>query len=161
MRNFVRWTDEGVLPNLLILNWSQMLQPAAQQWSDEQLQQKLSRIPTRERREAWSRISRKPYTTEEKADALDKLLSILGRMEPLLSQSPWLFGDRFTIADIAAVPFIARIAELSPPSLNAANQPKVNAWWTEVRRRPSFAAARLQPFEEVLQGRLGAGVSPP
>src|ERR1041384_7798297 len=37
MRNFIRWTDERVLPNLLILNWSLMLQPVAQRWTDERV----------------------------------------------------------------------------------------------------------------------------
>src|SRR5690606_31978114 len=32
MRNFIRWTDEKVLPNLLILNWSIALQPGASRW---------------------------------------------------------------------------------------------------------------------------------
>lgn len=69
LRNFVRWTDEKALPSLLILNWSQMLQPTAQHWTDEELQAKLARIPTAERREAWLRVARKPYAEEEKGRA--------------------------------------------------------------------------------------------
>lgn len=162
MRNFVRWTDDKVLPNLLILNWSLMLQPSAQQWSDAQLQDKLARIPTPERREAWTRIARKPYTEEEKAEALRKLLLIVERMEAMLGApagGPWLMGDRYTIADIASVPFIARIAEIAPHALDAGTHPRVAAWWAAVRARPAFAAARLQLFGDVLQERLAAVAS--
>lgn len=158
MRNFVRWTDEKALPNLLILNWSLMLQPAAQQWSDQELQQKLARIPTAERREAWVRIARQPYTGEEKAQALAKLLALVDKMEGMLDGSTWLVGGAYSLADIAAAPFVARIAELAPASLEAAAHPRVHAWWQAVQQRPAFAAARLQRFEEVMHER---GLAPP
>ena len=149
MRNFVRWTDEKSLPNLLILNWSLMLQPAASQWSDAQLQEKLARIPTAERREAWVRIARKPYSEEEKAAALAGLLALVGKMEGLLRDAPWLVGANYSLADIAAAPFIARIAEIAPDALAADAQPRVHAWWQAVQQRPAFALARFQRFSEV------------
>jgi glutathione S-transferase len=153
LRNFVRWTDEKVLPNLLILNWSLMLQPSAQQWTDQELEQKMQRIPTAERREAWVRIARKPYTEEEKAQALSKLLALVDRMEAMLQGAPWLVAGTYSLADIAAVPFIARIAELEPAALAAEAHPRVHAWWQAVQQRPAFTAARLQRFGEVMKER--------
>jgi glutathione S-transferase len=149
MRNFVRWTDEKALPKLLILNWSLMLQPAASQWSDEELQQRLARIPTAERREAWTRIARQPYTAEEKAEALQTLLRLVGDMETMLETSPWLVAGTYSLADIAATPFIARIAELQPDALAPERHPSVHAWWQAMRARPAFAAARFERFDEV------------
>ena len=165
MRNFVRWTDDKALPNLLILNWSQMLQPAARQWSDEELQEKLRRIPTPQRREAWLRIARQPYTDDEKAAALHQLLQLVDKMEAMLqatatgSGTAWLVGGRYSLADIAAAPFVARIAELAPAALDAASHPRVHAWWEAVAQRPAFAAARLQAFSEVAQARQQASSS--
>lgn len=154
MRNFVRWTDEKSLPHLLILNWSLMLQSTAQQWSDQELQDKLARIPTAERREAWVRIARKPYSEEEKAEALRKLLLLVERMEGMLAPSSlWLMGANYSLADIAAAPFIARIAEIEPAALAEAAHPRVHRWWQAMQQRPAFAAARLQLFSEVLQER--------
>lgn len=153
MRNFVRWTDEKSLPNLLILNWSIALQPGASQWSDAQLQEKLARIPTAERREAWIRIARQPYTEEEKAAALGKLLQLVDKMEQMLAASTWLVGDRYSLADIAAVPFIARIDEIAPESLGADLHPRVHAWWAAVRQRPAFAEARFDRFDDALRAR--------
>lgn len=153
MRNFVRWTDEKCLPHLLILNWSLMLQPAAMQWSDAQLQEKLQRIPTAERRDAWARIARKPYSEEEKALALSKLLELVDKMEAMLQLSPWLVGVRYSLADIAAVPFIARIAEIEPGAVTEQAHPRVNAWWQAVQERPAFATARLQRFADAQRER--------
>ncbi|RYY94514.1 MAG: glutathione S-transferase family protein, partial [Comamonadaceae bacterium] len=144
MRNFVRWTDEKSLPNLLILNWSIALQPGASQWSDAQLQERLDRIPTAERREAWIRIARRPYSDEEKAAALEKLLMLVAKMEEMFGTSQaWLIGDRYSLADIAAAPFIARIAELSPAALSYEQSPRVNAWWQAMQNRPAFRKARF------------------
>lgn len=156
MRNFVRWTDEHCLPHLLILNWSLALQPTASQWSDDELQARLARIPTAERREAWLRIARRPYTEEEKTAALDKLLRLPASMEEMLADAPWLVGGRYSLADIAAVPFIARLAELAPQALAAEAHPHVQAWWQAVQQRPAFAQARLERFDTVLKARAAA-----
>lgn len=157
MRNFVRWTDEQALPNLLILNWSQMLQPAAQQWSDAELAEKLARIPTAERQQAWVRIARQPYSDDEKAHARRKLLELVDRMEGMLQHAPWLISDAWSLADIAAVPFIARIAEIEAAALQADAHPRVHAWWQAAQARPAFAAARLQRFDEAARERAGGG----
>ena len=153
MRNFVRWTDEKSLPHLLILNWSLMLQPAAMKWSEAELNEKLGRIPTAERREAWVRIARKPYSEEEKATALSKLLELVDKMETMLQASPWLVGGQYSLADIAAAPFVARIAEIEPGALAGDKAPRVAAWWQAMQQRPAFAAARFQRFGEVQQAR--------
>lgn len=156
MRNFVRWTDEKCLPNLLVLNWSLTLQPIASRWSDAELADKLARIPTAERREAWSRVARRPYTAQELAGAQDRLLELTDRMEAMLQDADWLVGDRFSLADVAATPFIARIDEIIPDALQAGHRPRLRAWWEATRQRPAFAAARLERFGPVVQARRDA-----
>ncbi len=143
LRNFVRWIDEKCLPKLIVFNWSISMQPVASQWTESQLQERLARIPTAERREAWTRVARKPYTDEEKADAVQGLLVLLTKMESLLT-GPWLFGDAYTLADIAATPFVMRIGELNAPALAA--HARVLDWWQRVQARPSFALARIEAF---------------
>jgi glutathione S-transferase len=147
MRNFVRWIDEHCLPKLIVFNWSVSMQPVASQWSADELAQRLARIPSAERREAWTRVARRPYTDEEKADAMRGLLRLLDKMGELLatSHSAWLIGDALSIADIGAAPFVMRISELNAPALAAAAP--VAAWWQRMQQRPSFAAARFEPFD--------------
>src|SRR5690606_14605592 len=123
---------------------------------------------TAERREAWERIARKPYSDEEKAQALARLLGLVDRMEEMLAEGggEWLMGSRYTLADIAAVPFVARIAELAPDAVGAgdgapggavaqdrAGRPRVADWWSRVQRRPAFEAARIERFDVALARR--------
>lgn len=146
LRNFVRWIDEHCLPRIIIFNWSLSMQPVAAQWSADELAQRLARVPSDARREAWTRVARRPYTDEEKAEALRGLLQLPARMDLMLADSggPWLYGDRFTLGDIAAIPFIVRIDEIQPGAFEP--WPRVQAWWAAARARPSFATARIEPY---------------
>jgi glutathione S-transferase len=147
MRTFVRWIDEQCLPKLIVFNWSVSMQPVASGWSEQELQQRLARVPSAERREAWTRVARKPYSDDEKAEAMRGLLKLLDKMHELLasSGSGWLIGQACSIADIAAAPFVMRIGELNAPALASASA--VNAWWHRMQARPSFASARIEPFD--------------
>jgi glutathione S-transferase len=72
---------------------------------------------------------------------------LLDRMEEMMRTSPWLVGGRYSIADIAAVPFIKRIdEEIAPDEMTKAKHPKVAAWWAAIQARPAFVAAKIGPF---------------
>jgi glutathione S-transferase len=113
-----------------------------------ELAERLARVPSKERREAWLRTARKPYTEEERAEARNKLkTALLDRMEDAIGPSGWLVGDRYSLADIGAVPFVKRIdEEIAPDEMTRARHPKVTAWWAAIQARPAFAAARIEAF---------------
>jgi glutathione S-transferase len=70
-------------------------------------------------------------------------------MEAALRETAWLAGERYTIADIAVVPFVKRIdEEIAPGEMTAQRHPRVNAWWTAIQARPAYARANIGPFVE-------------
>jgi glutathione S-transferase len=147
MRNWIRHID-GLIGNLIIFNWRHHLQKTAEKWTDEELAEKLKKIPSKERQEAWLRVARKPYTEEERQAARDKLTTqLLDGMEQALNPSGWLVGGAYSIADIAATPFVKRIdEEIAPDEMTAKKHPRVADWWTKMQARPAFARAKLDPF---------------
>jgi glutathione S-transferase len=149
MRNWIRHID-GLIGNLIIFNWRHHLQKTAEQWSDEELAERLKKIPSKERQEAWLRVARKPYTEEERDAARGKLVTLLlDRMEEALKPSGWLVGKAYSIADIAAVPFVKRIdEEIAPHEVTANKHPRVSEWWAKIQARPAFARAKIGPFLE-------------
>jgi glutathione S-transferase len=148
MRNWVRHVDERI-HNLIIFNWRHQLQQVAEKWTDAELAEHLKKIPSKERQEAWLRVARRPYTEEERAGARAKLVELLGRMEETLEVSAWLAGDRYSIADIAVVPFVKRIEEeIAPDQVTAAAHPRVSEWWAAIQARPAFARANIGPFTD-------------
>jgi glutathione S-transferase len=147
MRNWIRHID-GLIGNLIIFNWRHHLQKTAQKWTDEELAEKLKSIPSKERQEAWLRVARKPYTEEERGAARDKLTTqLLDRMEAALKPSGWLVGGAYSIADIAATPFVKRIdEEIAPDEVTAGKHPRVAEWWAKMQARPAFDRAKFDPF---------------
>ncbi len=146
MRNWIRHID-GLIHNLIIFNWRHHLQKVASQWSDQELAEKLKNIPSKERQESWLRVARKPYTEEERGVARDRLVQLLNKMEDALQPAGWLVGRAYSIADIAAVPFVKRIEEeIAPDQVNAKNHPRVSEWWANIQARPAFARAKIGPF---------------
>jgi glutathione S-transferase len=148
MRNWVRHID-GLIGNLIVFNWRHHLQKIASQWSDEELAEKLKKVPSRERQEAWLRVARKPYTEQERDAARGKLVTLLDRMEDALMPTGSLVGQAFSIADIAAAPFVKRIdEEIAPDEMTAKRHRRVSEWWTELQARPAFVRANFGPFLE-------------
>ena len=146
MRNWIRHVDERI-GNLIIFNWAHSMAKVASQWSDAELAEKLKNVPSKERREAWLRVARRPYTEEERGEARAKLVLLLDRMEDTLAQTKWLAGDAYSIADIAVVPFVKRIdEEIAPDAMTPAQHPRVAAWWASIQARPAFATANIGPF---------------
>ena len=148
MRNRVRHID-GLIQNLIVFNWPHHLQKVASQWSDEELAEKLKNVPSKERQEAWLRMARKPYTEEERGAARSKLVTLLDKMEEALTPGGWLVGRAYSIADIAAAPFVKRIdEEIAPDEMSAKKHPHVQEWWAKLQARPAFGRANFGPFLE-------------
>src|ERR1700710_2610327 len=147
MRNWIRHID-ALIGNLIIFNWRHHLAKTASQWSDQELAEKLKSIPSKERQEAWIRAARKPYSEEERGAARTRLVTqLLDRMEDALKPSGWLGGGAYSIADIAAVPFVKRIdEEIAPDEVSDEKHPRVADWWTKIQARPAFARAKFDPF---------------
>jgi glutathione S-transferase len=90
----------------------------------------------------------KPYTDGERQAAADKLIhQLLDRMEEALKASGWLVGRSYSIADIAAVPFVKRIdEEIAPDQVSEKHHPRVADWWARIQARPAFERAQIGPF---------------
>jgi glutathione S-transferase len=54
---------------------------------------------------------------------------------------PWLLGEAMTLADIALMPFVARLDYLTLLPVWTAYRPHVQAWWSRVQALPSFRGA--------------------
>src|SRR3982074_385271 len=146
MRNWIRHID-GLIHNLIIFNWGHDLQKAGSQWAVKELAEKLKNIPSIERQESWLRVARKPYTEEERNAARGKLVQLLDKMEEALKASGWLVGKAYSIADLAAVPFVKRIdEEIAPDEVSAKKHPRVSEWWTIIQARPGFCRGKFESF---------------
>lgn len=59
----------------------------------------------------------------------------------LLDGAEWATGARFTLADTALTPYVARLEYLGVLDLWLDGRPRTGAWWERVKTRASFEAA--------------------
>ena len=144
LRLWAKYIDDHCLPAVQKHNWMVLFHPFAREWSDAELEARLSAIPTKERRRTWRRMAREPYSAEELEAALDVLRDMMDRIETRLAGRAWLVGETFGLTDIAAAPYVVRFTEIAPGEI--ADRPRAAEWWSRVRARPSFAAAVMEPF---------------
>ena len=65
----------------------------------------------------------------------------IGEMEAALARTPYLAGETYSLADIAATPYVNRAAALGMDRLWVGRRPHVEDWFARMRARPSFATA--------------------
>ena len=72
---------------------------------------------------------------------------LLDRMEESCGRHAWLVGERYSLADIAVVPFVKRIdEEIAPDEVSQRSTRASFAWWQAIQARPAFAEAKIGPF---------------
>ena len=145
VRRWSKFVDDVCLPAVQKPNWTRTMRPIAEKWSDEELARRLAAIPSRERRDLWHRMARDPFTVEEIDAALDILEEMTVQIERYLEASggPWLFGQRLTLADLNAAPYVVRFEEERPGRL----RPLTEAWWARLASRPCWRTAEIGSYD--------------
>ena len=115
MRNWIRHVDERI-GNLIIFNWKHGLAKTAAQWSDAELAERLKKVPSKERQEAWLRAARRPYSRGRRRGPAQARCCCSTRWKRACGRHAWLVGERYSLADIAVVPFVKRIDEEIAPT---------------------------------------------
>lgn len=72
------------------------------------------------------------------APALRNYDKFIGEMEEALAMSPYLAGERYSLADIAATPYVNRADMLGMERLWVGRRPRVTDWLARIRQRPSY-----------------------
>ena len=144
VRRWSKYIDDTCLPAVQKPNWTLLMRPIAEKWSDAELAERLAAIPSKERRDLWTRMARNPFAKAEIDAALDILQDMTMQIERYLVKSggPWIYGERFTLADIAAAPYVVRFEEERPAHLT----PLVAAWWVRFLARPCWKGAEIGGF---------------
>ncbi|WP_375173662.1 glutathione S-transferase family protein [Pseudooceanicola sp.] len=145
MRNWVRYVD-GLITNLIRFNWRHGMAARAAKMSETEFEEMLKSVPSEERKEAWRRAARNPYTDAELDEARENLLAMMDRMEAMIDNGA-LIGGRYGLADIATAPFVRRIEEEIAPDAFA-TRPKCRDWWQRLTSRPAYPRADFGPFVE-------------
>lgn len=94
---------------------------------------------------AYHRKLREAYQTDEKLkdpDVLrrskEHLVRLLDEAERQLSETPYLAGEQFSMADVMLIPLLARLVLLDLEDEYITGRPNIAEYWFLVQQRPSY-----------------------
>ncbi len=148
--------DEGLFEGVMVISFSAMFRERLKQAPPELLRARFQNVGDPNRRD------RMKSTLEDGVDspfvlravyAYEKAFKILE--ETLGDGGSWIMGDSPTLADIALMPFIARLDWLELLDVWLTERPKCRDWWAMAQEWPSYrrGLADLVTEEEIAEMR--------
>ena len=106
----------------------------------EALEAELAKTPDARRAEIKRQVAERGLDAPLVVGALKHHEKLLDRIEDAMKSGRYLAGEAYSIADIAATPYVWRLEKLKLSRIWD-RRPGVAAWYERMRERPSFDAA--------------------
>ena len=145
MRIWSKFVDEYFCPALSMWGWHLMVRRVAQSLSRNELDKVLERIPLKEQRDKWATVANESFTEAQLAESKRKLVVSIERMEKILSDSAWLAGSTYSLADVNSYSMVASVPRIFPDIMNPGATPRACAWLDIMNARPAVKAALAMP----------------
>jgi glutathione S-transferase len=137
MRSLMRFIDEMPAAAVRVPTFNLAFLPRFAAMSEEEFLAFAESKPLR--KEFMLAMGRKGFPEKEMKAALNRMRRTYGRMDETIAESggPWLLGKEPTLADIALMPAIVRMADLGLDTMWQ-DMPRVARWYDEIRAHPAF-----------------------
>ena len=145
MRIWSKFNDEYFTPALSMIGWHLMVRRIAQKIAKDELEEILSHIPLQEQRDKWRTVAGDSFTDEQLADSRRRIGVSMQRMEKILSDSPWLAGKTYSLADLNSYSIVDGASRICPEHVNEKMTPRSIEWLAEMTVRPAVQAALAMP----------------
>lgn len=138
MRSLMRFIDEVPTPAVRVPSYNLAFLPHFQAMTEEEFVALANSKPLR--KEFLLTMGRTGFPAAEMQSALDRLARAVARMAKEIEASggPWLTGGSPTLADVAIMPVIVRMADINLDGMWA-DKPAVARWLELIRAEPAFA----------------------
>jgi len=136
MRVWTKWVDEYFCWCVSTIGWERMIGPMARQLSDEEFEDKVARIPVAEQRTKW-RNARAGFPKEVLEEEMRKVRFSVDRLEKRLSESTWLAGEDYTLADICNFAIANGMQFGFSEVVNKEATPHLVNWIERINERPA------------------------
>ena len=137
MRSLMRFIDEMPAAAVRVPTFNLAFLPRFTAMSEQEFVAFAESKPLR--KEFMLAMGRKGFPEKEMNAALDRLRRTYQRMDQAIAESggPWLMGKRITLADVAVMPAIVRMADLGLDGMWQ-DMPRVRRWYDEIRGHAAF-----------------------
>jgi glutathione S-transferase len=147
VRLFNKLIDEYVHNSCTILSFATAFRSRLLRMSPEAREAELAKSPSKKRSEYKRDVVANGLDSHFVAEALEWHEKLLTWMEKAMQSGPYLAGERYSLADVAVLPYILRL-ELLRLSELWDKRPGVKGWWERIRERPSTQQAIFQRMSE-------------
>jgi glutathione S-transferase len=137
MRLWSKQLDESLFPCIYILSFVALFRDQFLMMPADMRERLMPYDFTK--RERTVHLLERGWESPYIAIALKRFETFFADTELALSQSPWLSGDFYTLADIDHTPYLQRLADLGLAWMWA-DHPATADWIERIRMRPSFSA---------------------
>jgi len=140
MRYWVKFEDDVLHPVIRPASFNLMIRKAIAALPAEHVEARLANHPNPSRAADFKAAAGKPADAKAVEDASARIQQAIERMDKWLSQNTWFAGDSYSLADVAAAPFIDRLEELNFVGLWA-DKPALMDWIARIKARPAYQKA--------------------
>jgi glutathione S-transferase len=137
MRALMRFIDEMPAAAVRVPTFNLAFLPRFAAMSEEEFLAFAESKPLR--KEFMLAMGRAGFPAKDMDAALERMRRTYERMDLEIAGSggPWLMGKRITLADVAVMPAIVRMADLGLASMWK-DMPRIARWYEEIRAHPAF-----------------------
>jgi glutathione S-transferase len=137
MRALMRFIDEMPAAAVRVPTFNLAFLPRFAAMSEDEFLAFAESKPLR--KEFMLAMGRKGFPEKEMNAALDRMRRTYERMDETIAESggPWLLGKEPTLADVALMPAIVRMADLGLDTMWQ-EMPRVARWYDAIRAHPAF-----------------------
>jgi glutathione S-transferase len=137
MRSLMRFIDEMPAAAVRVPTFNLAFLPRFARMSEDEFLAFAESKPLR--KEFMLAMGRKGFPEKDMNAALDRMQRTYERMDSAISQSggPWLLGKDITLADVAVMPALVRMADLGLDT-QWKDMPRIVRWYGAIRAHPAF-----------------------
>src|SRR4249920_2290053 len=137
MRALMRFIDEMPAAAVRVPTFNLAFLPRFAAMSEEKFQAFAESKPLR--KEFMLAMGRKGFPEKEMKSALERMRRTYERMDAEIAATggPWLMGKHITLADVAVMPALVRMADLNLDAMWR-EMPRIVRWYDEIRAHPAF-----------------------
>jgi glutathione S-transferase len=141
MRYWNKFVDEQVMNYTSMHGWHRMVGVIARNIEMGEFEKLMERIPLPDQRKKWM-TARSGFSEKDLAYAVEKVVYAIDKVEKQLTQTAWLAGDDYTLADINFYAMCGMMVDRMFPELSVTKRcPRMVDWRERMNARPAVARA--------------------
>jgi glutathione S-transferase len=141
MRYWNKFVDEHVMNHVSMHGWHRMVGIIARNVESGKFEKLMERIPLPDQRKKWM-AARSGFSETDLANATEKIVYAVDKVEKQLGATAWLAGKAFTLADINFYSMCGMMVERMFPELEIGRRcPRLVEWRERMNARPAVARA--------------------